>query len=378
MFNKVTHNIHFWVSRDETPIFVFPLFSKSTFTEKVYLTENIEYSFKADISSSNCTGNFTVSLLDDNISMFEQRVVMGENTFTFTPSISNSFDFVFKHIGSNNCVFTIDNININHTTTEVEVVCDERGRYRYGFQNQEKDDEVKGKGNSYDFGARMLDARLGRWLSVDPLEFKYPSMTPYGFVGNNPIRAIDPNGKEIIITESINEETGKTKLKIELTGKVVFDFLSTIKTPEQKQNYIDNLNQELSAFFTKSFEKMEVEFVSKMTIGTKEQIEENDHVIYSMNLHTGPESKGLSPDVGGFVTGIGSKKAFFSFNINDYSTPIHEIGHWLGLYHPKDIAKSLSKFGIFDPATLEDKKYHCCPIKIKIDYFLAYTPMFMG
>jgi hypothetical protein len=77
----------------------FLFFQKVHLQKDVYLSENIEYSFKADISSSNCTGNFTVSLFDDNISMFEQRVVMGENTFTFTPSISNSFDFVFKHIG---------------------------------------------------------------------------------------------------------------------------------------------------------------------------------------------------------------------------------------------------------------------------------------
>jgi len=52
---------------------------------------------------------------------------------------------------------------------------------------------------AYDFGARMYDARLGRWLSIDPLGAKYPDLSPYNFVGNNPIIAIDPNGKEIFI-----------------------------------------------------------------------------------------------------------------------------------------------------------------------------------
>jgi len=40
--------------------------------------------------------------------------------------------------------------------------------YRRGFNGMEKDDEFKGKGNSYDFGARMYDPRVGRWLTIDP------------------------------------------------------------------------------------------------------------------------------------------------------------------------------------------------------------------
>ncbi len=63
----------------------------------------------------------------------------------------------------------------------------------------ERDDEVKGKGNSYDFGARMFDTRLGRWLSVDPHSFNYPGHSPYNFVNNTPLSAIDSDGKDVII-----------------------------------------------------------------------------------------------------------------------------------------------------------------------------------
>ena len=46
--------------------------------------------------------------------------------------------------------------------------------YRYGFQGQEMDDEVKGiKGSSYDFGARMYDTRLGRMFSSAPRQSEY-------------------------------------------------------------------------------------------------------------------------------------------------------------------------------------------------------------
>jgi RHS repeat-associated protein len=67
--------------------------------------------------------------------------------------------------------------------------------YRYGFQGKEKDDDLKGSGNSYDFGARMLDPRVGRWLSMDPLVEKFPSMSPYNAMGNNPVNLVDPDGR---------------------------------------------------------------------------------------------------------------------------------------------------------------------------------------
>ncbi|NJM80233.1 MAG: hypothetical protein HC854_12570 [Flavobacterium sp.] len=68
--------------------------------------------------------------------------------------------------------------------------------YRYGFNGMEKDDEVKGEGNSYDFGARMLDPRVGRFFAVDPLEKKYPWYTPYQFSGNKVIQFVELEGAE--------------------------------------------------------------------------------------------------------------------------------------------------------------------------------------
>jgi len=68
--------------------------------------------------------------------------------------------------------------------------------YRYGFNGQEKVDEIKGEGNSYDFGARIYDPRSGRWLSVDPLASKYPQWSPYSAMANNPIMFFDADGRE--------------------------------------------------------------------------------------------------------------------------------------------------------------------------------------
>ncbi|KAA3645190.1 MAG: RHS repeat-associated core domain-containing protein [Bacteroidetes bacterium] len=67
--------------------------------------------------------------------------------------------------------------------------------YTYGFNGMERDDEVKGSGNSYDFGARMLDPRLGRWFAVDPQAARGAQYSPYGYSFNNPIAFSDPDGE---------------------------------------------------------------------------------------------------------------------------------------------------------------------------------------
>ena len=69
--------------------------------------------------------------------------------------------------------------------------------YRWGFNGIRKDDEVYGAtGTSYDFGARMYDPRVGRWLSLDPLARKYPGWSPYTYCIGNPILLVDHQGKE--------------------------------------------------------------------------------------------------------------------------------------------------------------------------------------
>jgi RHS repeat-associated protein len=60
----------------------------------------------------------------------------------------------------------------------------------------EKDEEFKGEGNSYDFGARMYDARIGRFLSVDPLAPDYPHNSPYAFSENRVIDGVELEGAE--------------------------------------------------------------------------------------------------------------------------------------------------------------------------------------
>jgi RHS repeat-associated protein len=68
--------------------------------------------------------------------------------------------------------------------------------YRYGFQGQEKDNEIKGEGNSLNYEFRMHDPRIGRFLSLDPLTKEYPFYSPYAFSGNRVIDAVELEGRE--------------------------------------------------------------------------------------------------------------------------------------------------------------------------------------
>ena len=68
--------------------------------------------------------------------------------------------------------------------------------YRFGFNGKENDPETYGEGNIYDYGFRIYNPRLGRFLSVDPLTSEYPWYTPYQFAGNKPVWCIDLDGLE--------------------------------------------------------------------------------------------------------------------------------------------------------------------------------------
>lgn len=64
---------------------------------------------------------------------------------------------------------------------------------RFAFSSKERDVET---GLSY-FGARYYSSELSVWLSVDPMADKYPSLSPYTYCANNPVKLVDPNGEEI-------------------------------------------------------------------------------------------------------------------------------------------------------------------------------------
>jgi RHS repeat-associated protein len=69
------------------------------------------------------------------------------------------------------------------------------GEYRYGFNGKEQDKDINSL-TTYDYGFRIYNPALGRFLSVDPLTEKFAYYSPYQFAGNKPIACIDLEGAE--------------------------------------------------------------------------------------------------------------------------------------------------------------------------------------
>jgi len=99
-----------------------------------------------------------------------------------------------------------------------QLVYDQEG-YRFGFNGKENDNEVKGAGNQQDYGMRVYDQRLGKFLSVDPLAKDYPWYTPYQFAGNKPIWASDIDGlEEFIRTDYFNAAGNLYKTVVQMVS----------------------------------------------------------------------------------------------------------------------------------------------------------------
>jgi RHS repeat-associated protein len=103
--------------------------------------------------------------------------------------------------------------------------------HRYGFNGKEKDAEGMGGGSStYDYGFRIYNAGLGRFLSVDPLNRSFEMLSTYQFGSNSPVVNVDLDGLEAAHCELIRND-GKTDFRV-VRIDLIKDILGVKYTPE--------------------------------------------------------------------------------------------------------------------------------------------------
>ena len=148
----------------------------------------------------------------------------------------------------------------------------------YKFTGKERDDET---GWDY-FGARYYDAEIGRFLTIDRFADKYPSLTPYHYAANNPLKFIDINGDTVIFHDENAEKRHEEYYNAKYTeGKKKGQYKNK-KYREQynelhasKVNYhvknkknIENNNIALGGFFTDNGNDITIAVGDENVVGT--------------------------------------------------------------------------------------------------------------
>ncbi len=112
------------------------------------------------------------------------------------------------------------------------------GNTRWGYNGMLKDNDIKGEGNSYDYGERWYDPRIGRFLRIDKFFKCFPDWNPYRFGFCNPIFYIDSLG--LLETTYVNEK-GNTLIAI--NDGIKDDKKDIIIIPEAK---IEEFNKKIN------------------------------------------------------------------------------------------------------------------------------------
>jgi RHS repeat-associated protein len=123
--------------------------------------------------------------------------------------------------------------------------------YKYGFQGQEKDDEIKGEGNSLNYTFRMHDPRVGRFLSLDPLSPQYPNNSPYAFSENRVIDGIELEGGEFKILNGPIYGPGNMS---ETDSKQFSFYSSMLRNSEHLPNLTKDFTEKRNAIIFKYYD----------------------------------------------------------------------------------------------------------------------------
>lgn len=122
------------------------------------------------------------------------------------------------------------------------------GGYRFGFNGQEKDNEVYGEGNAYSAEYWEYDPRLGRRWNVDPMFVDAPWQSPYSVFNNNPLNIVDPTGAWGEEPQKANVQEGdgpsvfakRNNITLDQLAKYNPDVFKNYDKSENKSDYWEN------------------------------------------------------------------------------------------------------------------------------------------
>ncbi|MEM7572441.1 MAG: RHS repeat-associated core domain-containing protein [Bacteroidota bacterium] len=171
-------------------------------------------------------------------------VVFGEDLTTYSSNGGFTAPNVLRHN-----VYAPFGLNIALTPNSP---LNEAGSYRYGFNGKENDEEGEwGSLTNYDYGFRIYNPAIARFLSVDPLAPDYPELTPYQFASNSPVAGVDLDGLEFtwFLTEKFEEwylgSTFLSDVRVGFIKRGVKTITDLVHTPAAVANLMDAYSQDI-------------------------------------------------------------------------------------------------------------------------------------
>jgi RHS repeat-associated protein len=192
---------------------------KGNIVETRYYINGYEV-YRKEVNGAVNTERTTLNISDDEkvFARVDTLTIEDKQIFNYTP-IKTVFYRHDNHLGST-CLeldeygdiisyeeyYPFGTTSYRSGRSEIEV-----SLKRYKYCGKERDEET----GLYYYGARYYAAWICRFVSVDPLWYKYPNIGGYVYCANNPIRFIDPTGEEIVI---IGDEEYQKQIRIILNA----------------------------------------------------------------------------------------------------------------------------------------------------------------
>ena len=197
----------------------------------------------------------------------------------------------------------------------------------YTFSAKEKDSET---GLSY-FGSRYYSSDLSVWLSVDPMSDKYPSLSPFVYCANNPVKVVDPNGEDYEVIIEGNTITIKATYYVtKETKRGVEAAIQNFKEQAPYLSYTSQKGEKYSIQFDLSIAgEFDTPEQAKRAKESSKDVFANYCIEGETKVPPGESLRALGQ------TDHGNEITIRTDRMSDYRTFTHEIGHSLGFGHWK-------------------------------------------